>query len=143
MILFFFTRIFFYFPTLTDFFLFSTLFTKFFTKFFRFINSFVFINNMLTTWTDSQLRVLINQRKTENDYFHELSCNMKHNYWKGVASKINLEFGTTYTGRQCKEKFQSLVRAYKVYKHYFTFNYFSILNSTNIILLENAIICRW
>jgi hypothetical protein len=138
LILFFFTRIFFYFPTL-------------FTKENSFVSlililSFsliVFINNMLTTWTDSQLRVLINQRKTENDYFHELSCNMKHNYWKGVASKINLEFGTTYTGRQCKEKFQSLVRAYKVYKHYFTFNYFSILNSTNIILLENAIICRW
>ena len=95
-------------------------------------------------WTDRQLRVLINERKNENNNFHELSGNMKHNFWKGLASKINLEFGTTYTGRQCKEKFNGLVRAYKVYKHYFRFNYyFSILNSTNIILLENAIIYRW
>ncbi|GET61451.1 hypothetical protein GLOIN_2v1874283 [Rhizophagus irregularis DAOM 181602=DAOM 197198] len=59
-------------------------------------------------WTDRQLRVLINERKNENDNFHELSGNMKHNFWKGLASKINLEFGTTYTGRQCKEKFNSL-----------------------------------
>ncbi|CAB4445568.1 unnamed protein product [Rhizophagus irregularis] len=64
-------------------------------------------------WTDRQLRVLINERKNENDNFHELSSNMKHNFWKGLASKINLEFGTTYTGRQCKEKFNGLVRAYK------------------------------
>uniref|UniRef100_U9TLM0 Uncharacterized protein n=1 Tax=Rhizophagus irregularis (strain DAOM 181602 / DAOM 197198 / MUCL 43194) TaxID=747089 RepID=U9TLM0_RHIID len=49
-------------------------------------------------WTDRQLRVLINERKNENDNFHELSGNMKHNFWKGLASKINLEFGTTYTG---------------------------------------------
>ena len=92
-------------------------------------------------WTDTQLRVLINKRKIKNDNFHEFSGNMKHNFWKGVASNINLEFGTNYTGRQCKEKFNGLVQAYKVYKYYFTFNYFSILNSTNIILLENAIIC--
>ncbi|GET55742.1 hypothetical protein GLOIN_2v1874283 [Rhizophagus irregularis DAOM 181602=DAOM 197198] len=59
-------------------------------------------------WTDRQLRVLINERKNENDNFHELSGNMKHNFWKGLASKINLEFGTTYTGRQCKEKFNGL-----------------------------------
>ncbi|GET62063.1 hypothetical protein GLOIN_2v1874283 [Rhizophagus irregularis DAOM 181602=DAOM 197198] len=59
-------------------------------------------------WTDRQLRVLINERKNENNNFHELSGNMKHNFWKGLASKINLEFGTTYTGRQCKEKFNGL-----------------------------------
>ncbi|GBC23978.2 hypothetical protein GLOIN_2v1874283 [Rhizophagus irregularis DAOM 181602=DAOM 197198] len=59
-------------------------------------------------WTDRQLQVLINERKNENDNFYELSGNMKHNFWKGLASKINLEFGTTYTGRQCKEKFNGL-----------------------------------
>ncbi|GBC48403.1 hypothetical protein GLOIN_2v1874283 [Rhizophagus irregularis DAOM 181602=DAOM 197198] len=59
-------------------------------------------------WTDRQLRVLINERKNENDNFYELSGNMKHNFWKGLASKINLEFGITYTERQCKEKFNGL-----------------------------------
>ncbi|CAB4420676.1 unnamed protein product [Rhizophagus irregularis] len=30
--------------------------------------------------------------------FTDFSGNIKHNFWKGLASKINLEFGTTYTG---------------------------------------------
>ncbi|GET60839.1 hypothetical protein GLOIN_2v1874283 [Rhizophagus irregularis DAOM 181602=DAOM 197198] len=64
-------------------------------------------------WTDRQLRVLINKRKNQNNNFHELNGNMKHNFWKGLASKINLEFRTTYTGRKCKKKFNGLVRAYK------------------------------
>jgi hypothetical protein len=30
-------------------------------------------------------------------------------FWKKVASKINLQFGTKYTGQQAKEKFQGIV----------------------------------
>ena len=44
-------------------------------------------------WTDSQLRILINERKIENDSFHELSCNMKSNFWKGLASKLIWNLG--------------------------------------------------
>ncbi|GET55743.1 hypothetical protein GLOIN_2v1874283 [Rhizophagus irregularis DAOM 181602=DAOM 197198] len=82
-------------------------------------------------WTDRQLRVLINERKNENDNFHELSGNMKHNFWKGLASKINLEFGTTYTGRQCKEKFNGLVRAYKKMQLYIEETIYDIAHEIN------------
>ncbi|GBC44804.1 hypothetical protein GLOIN_2v1874283 [Rhizophagus irregularis DAOM 181602=DAOM 197198] len=83
-------------------------------------------------WTDRQLRVLINERKNENDNFHELSGNIKHNFWKGLASKINLEFGTTYTGRQCKEKFNGLVRAYKKMQLYIEETIYDIAHEINI-----------
>ena len=38
------------------------------------------------------------------------------NFWNGVVVTINLEFGMNYSGKQCSEKFQSLVRAYRVSK---------------------------
>ncbi|CAB4493132.1 unnamed protein product [Rhizophagus irregularis] len=60
-------------------------------------------------WTDRQLRVLINERKNENDNFHELSGNMKHNFWKGLASKINLEFGTTKCNYISRKQFMILL----------------------------------
>ena len=31
-------------------------------------------------------------------------------FWKEVATKINLKFGTKFTGQQAKEKFQGIVR---------------------------------
>jgi len=67
-------------------------------------------------WTENQLRDLIEKRKTENENYHELNNNMRYNFWRNVASDINIKFGTTYSGKQCKEKFYRLVRAYKIYK---------------------------
>jgi len=40
-------------------------------------------------------------------------------FWKDVASRINLRFGTKFSGQQAKEKFQGLVRDYNVNKHLF------------------------
>jgi hypothetical protein len=40
---------------------------------------------------------------------------MRCNFWKSLASKINIQFGTNYNGKKCKEKFQSLVQEHKVY----------------------------
>jgi hypothetical protein len=66
-------------------------------------------------WTDEQLRVLIDKRKDENNDYHRLDSKLKQSFWKGLASEINIAFGTSYSGKQCKEKFNGLVRAYKVY----------------------------
>lgn len=88
-------------------------------------------------WTDDQLRLLIDNRKTKNDEYHLLTSNLKCNFWKGTASEINIKFGTTYSGKQCKEKFNALVRAYKVYNKIILFNYFIILN-TNIIFIREC-----
>jgi len=65
-------------------------------------------------WTDEQLRVLIDNRKENNAMFHELAGNGKRIFWKKVSTKINLRFGTSYTGAHCKEKFESLKRDCKV-----------------------------
>ena len=73
-------------------------------------------------WTKDQLRNLIEKRKTENESYHELNNNMRYNFWRNVASEINIKFGTTYSGKQCKEKFCGLVRAYKVYKKIFSYH---------------------
>jgi len=70
-------------------------------------------------WTNDQLQVLIHKREKENKDYYELENSMKCNFWKGVASEINIKFGTSYSGKQCKEKFNGLIRAYKVYKKLF------------------------
>ena len=66
-------------------------------------------------WTDDQLRLLIDERKEKNEHYHSLNNAMRCNFWKGLASQINLKFGTNYNGKKCKEKFQSLIRGHKVY----------------------------
>ena len=66
-------------------------------------------------WTDEQLRILINERKENNERYHYLNNNMRCNFWKSLSCKINVKFGTNYNGKKCKEKFQSLVRDHKVY----------------------------
>jgi len=67
-------------------------------------------------WSKDQLNYLIEKRKSENENYHQLNNNMRYNYWKTLASEINIKFGTDYSGKKCKEKFYGLVRAYKVYK---------------------------
>src|SRR6185437_11996149 len=65
-------------------------------------------------WVNYHIEVLIRERRENNAQYHDLVGTKKRNFWKGVASKINLEFGTNYSGRQCSEKFQNLVRCYRV-----------------------------
>jgi hypothetical protein len=70
-------------------------------------------------WTKDQLRDLIDKRKAGNKDYHDLNNNRRYNFWRNVASEINIKFGTTYSGKQCKEKFSALVRDFKVYKKIF------------------------
>ena len=65
-------------------------------------------------WTHRQIMALINARRNHNIQYHDLVGTGKMSFWKGVASSINLEFGTFYSGKQCREKFQNLVRCYRV-----------------------------
>jgi hypothetical protein len=69
-------------------------------------------------WTDSQLRMLIRERKERNAEYHDLIGDGKMQFWREVSAKINLEFGTSYSSKQCREKFQNLVRCYTVSKIY-------------------------
>ena len=67
-------------------------------------------------WTDEQLQFLIDERRANNNYYHDLVGGGKKMFWKDVASRINLRFGTKFSGQQAKEKFQGLVRDYNVNK---------------------------
>jgi hypothetical protein len=67
-------------------------------------------------WTDEQVRFLINERRTNNEYYHDLVGGGKGMFWNDVASRINLRFGTIFSGHQAKEKFQGLVREHNVNK---------------------------
>ncbi|RIA85558.1 hypothetical protein C1645_830600 [Glomus cerebriforme] len=69
-------------------------------------------------WTDEQLRVLIDSRKDYNEKYYDLVGNGKRNFWKQVSTKINLQFGTSYSGAHCMEKFESLKRDHKRMKDY-------------------------
>jgi len=56
-------------------------------------------------WTQNQIKLLIKERRENNEYYWDLVGNGKMNFWDGVAVKINLEFGMNYSGKQCHEKF--------------------------------------
>ena len=49
-------------------------------------------------WTIKQLRMLIDERKNNNEHYYDLVKGGKKMFWKEFASKINLRFGTKYTG---------------------------------------------
>ena len=65
-------------------------------------------------WTEQQLRLLIKERKDAKESYYKLYGDGRRIYWEGVASKINLQYGTIYTGRHVREKFQGLAREHRV-----------------------------
>ncbi|CAB4426046.1 unnamed protein product [Rhizophagus irregularis] len=65
----------------------------------------------MAEWTHAEIRTLIDERRTRNDEFHNLGRN-RERFWGTIASKINQENGTSFSGHQCKEKFSNLVRDY-------------------------------
>ena len=70
------------------------------------------------TWNDHQTVILISERKSRNEEYWSLPGNDKISFWASIASKINLEFRSTFTSKQCKDKFQNLVRDYRVRENY-------------------------
>ena len=86
-------------------------------------------------WTTNQLRMLIDERKGKNSQYHELVGNGKIMFWQGVASHINLKFGTNYSGTHCKEKFQGLIRDYKVI-------FFELINDYILLVINIKIFYR-
>lgn len=69
-------------------------------------------------WNDPQTNLLIHEQKSRNEEYWALSGNDKTSFWTSVASKINMEFQSAFTSKQCKEKFQNLVREYRVRENY-------------------------
>jgi len=66
------------------------------------------------TWNDYQINILIHERRERNEEYWTLAGNKRNDFWTSIAAKINLEYQSDFTYLQCKEKFQNLVRDYKV-----------------------------
>ncbi|CAG8763835.1 15405_t:CDS:2, partial [Acaulospora morrowiae] len=63
-------------------------------------------------WTNDHLRSLIDERKTRNVEYYDIVDISREDFWNSIANKINGQFNITYSGYQCKGKFQSLVKNY-------------------------------
>ncbi|RIB20441.1 hypothetical protein C2G38_2244572 [Gigaspora rosea] len=66
----------------------------------------------MVEWTDSQIRILIDERRNRNDEYHNFGRN-RIRFWDSIATRINQEHNTSFNGYQCKEKFINLVWDYK------------------------------
>ena len=66
------------------------------------------------TWNDHEVAILIRERKERNDEYWNTPGTDRVPFWDSVAAKINIEFASSYTSKQCREKFQNLVWDYKV-----------------------------
>ncbi|CAG8718303.1 627_t:CDS:2 [Ambispora leptoticha] len=65
----------------------------------------------MVEWTDTQIRILIDERRNRNEEYHNFGRN-RIGFWNSIATRINQEHNTSFNGHQCKEKFSNLVRDY-------------------------------
>jgi hypothetical protein len=78
-------------------------------------------------WTDEMVQFMINERKSNNDYYHTLVEGGKRMFWENIAMKLNLKYKSRFVGSQVKEKFQGIIRDCRVSKNSIIFlSYFSL-----------------
>ena len=70
---------------------------------------------MPTDWNDMEERLLINKRRTQNVKYYALKNRRpKRAFWDRMAQRINNQYGITFTGNQCHNKFLNLTRSYYI-----------------------------
>ena len=66
-------------------------------------------------FSDTQLRILINERKQRNAEYHATTNKKKYLFWNEIAEKINDQENTNYfTGDACHKKFLGLTKAFYI-----------------------------
>ncbi|CAG8522309.1 11496_t:CDS:2 [Ambispora leptoticha] len=75
----------------------------------------------MVEWTDTQIRILIDERRNRNEEYHNFGRNQIR-FWNSIATKINQEHNTSFNGYQYKEKFMNLVRDYNLMYDYMVGN---------------------
>ena len=73
-------------------------------------------NSAHATWNEQQIRLLINQRKYQNDEYHRRIGRSRVPFWDSIARRINRSVRSNFTGEQCRRKFDNLVALYYVSK---------------------------
>jgi len=82
---------------------------------FSLLQNFFYKMNYVIEWINDQTWSLINKRKNKNEDYHKTGRS-KVNFWNEIAREINRECETSFTGRQCSQKFSNLVKDYNVCK---------------------------
>jgi hypothetical protein len=70
-----------------------------------------------TLWTNDHIQELIDERRRRNyDFWYNHPGRDRTQFWQEIANAVNSACRTNYTGRQCSNKFTSLVNDYNVSK---------------------------
>lgn len=65
-------------------------------------------------WNEGEIKILIDERRSRNEEYWLTPGRDRVSFWTSIAAKINIEYQSSYTAKQCSEKFQNLVRDYTV-----------------------------
>ena len=67
----------------------------------------------MVEWTDTQIRILIDERRNINEEYHNFGRN-RIGFWDSIATRINQEHNTSFNGHQCKESCSGLQCKYGI-----------------------------
>ncbi len=67
-------------------------------------------------WNDPEADLLVSERRRRNVEYHLRFRGNKTEFWESVARRIYRRYNSTYTARQCEQKWRNLVRDYGVSK---------------------------
>ena len=65
-------------------------------------------------WGDPETDLLVSERRRRNGEYHSRFRGNKTEFWQSVAQRIFRRYNSTYTARQCEQKWRNLVRDYSV-----------------------------
>jgi len=65
-------------------------------------------------WGDPETDLLVSERRRRNGEYHSRFRGNKTEFWQSVAQRIFRRYNSTYTARQCEQKWRNLVRDYGV-----------------------------
>jgi len=65
-------------------------------------------------WEDPETDLLVSERRRRNGEYHSRFRGNKTEFWQSVVQRIFRRYNSTYTARQCEQKWRNLVRDYGV-----------------------------
>lgn len=67
-------------------------------------------------WSEAETDLLVKERRRRNYEYHYVYRTSKAGFWESVSRKIYRRFNSTYSARQCENKFRNLIKEYRVNK---------------------------
>jgi len=70
--------------------------------------------NSRILWGEAETDFLVDERRWQNHDYHFVYWGNKAPFWESMLWRIYWQFNSRYSARQCKTKFQNLIKEYKV-----------------------------